>query len=166
VVDGIAGALAGAVVGLIPAVVLPSRFSLPKDITTLFCQGWGLYFLWMVTDGIAKGRFLSFFPRRRYFRNPSAIEPPVSWSEEPTLFLLLALLLTVLGVIIAGIPVWYYLKAIYDTSPRTILFPERGVSAVYSKWKDLPENYQAVFVFTIALSSILVVLYLLLLFGL
>jgi hypothetical protein len=42
---------------------------------------------------------------------------------------------------------------------------EKTLLPAYRKWKELPENFQAIFVFTIVLSSILVFFYLALVLG-
>ena len=154
VADGIAGAMAGAVVGLIPALCLPNRFSLPKDITTITHRAIGAFCLWVGANGLVKGEIHG-IDRRGFLR---AFNEPVLWERDPLLFLTYFLVWSAVGIITTAIPVFYFLKAIRDTSGFTSapLPGEKTLLPTYRKWKDLPENFQAIFVFTIVLSSILV----------
>jgi len=61
------------------------------------------------------------------------------------------------------VPVFYFLKAIRDTSGLTPIPGEKSLLPLYRQWKELPENFQVIFVFTSALSSMLVAFYLLIL---
>ncbi len=156
--DFLTGAIAGALIGFVPAVCLPKGFSLPKDITTLTHQAISAFCFWVVTDGLVKGEIHG-IDRRRVFR---AFNELVSWEKYPMAFVTYFFVWSVIGAVSLSVPVFYYLKAIHETSP-SISSPRIGtVLSVYSKWQELPENFRAVFVFTIALSSILVLLYLVL----
>ncbi len=139
--------MAGAVVGLIPALCLPNGFSLPKDITTITHRAIGAFCLWVGANGLVKGEIHG-IDRRGFLR---AFNEPVLWERDPLLFLTYFLVWSAVGIITTAIPVFYFLKAIRDTSGFTSapLPGEKTLLPTYRKWKDLPENFQAIFVFTI-----------------
>ena len=89
-----------------------------------------------------------------------------SWSESPPIgFWFNVLIWGVLGCAMLITPVFYFLKAIRDTSGVASLPGEKTLLPIYRKWKELPESFQIVFVSTVTLSSILVGFYLLTLFA-
>src|SRR5436309_3120184 len=77
--DVIPGAVSGTLVAVIPTTLLPRGFSLPKDLTAITYRSIGAFCLWVVADGIAKGKIHN-VPGRykgRSFMNLT------SWSESP-----------------------------------------------------------------------------------
>jgi hypothetical protein len=151
VIDVLPGAMAGAVIGYIPTLFFPKGFSLPRDITTITHQAISAFCLWVAADGLVKGEIHG-IDNRRILR---AFVETVSWKNDPIVFWTYLLVWSVIGSISLAIPIFYFSKAIHDTSPPISSPRESAVLRAYNKWKELPENFQAIFVFTIALSSIL-----------
>jgi hypothetical protein len=159
------GAMAGAAAGFMPAVLLPRGFPLPSQLTTIWPLGITGFFFWLVANGVVKGEVLSMARRGQHLATVS-IRGTISWQDYPGEFVLQCLIHTGLGVLVAGLSVFYCMQAVIDAPVPPSASPfEQKIVAAFNKWKDSPASFHAVFVFTIALSSILVVLYLLLLFG-
>jgi hypothetical protein len=155
------GVVAGAVVGFVPYLFLPPGFSLLNDITTLTFRGMGTFCLWIVADGLMKGEIHG-LPKGGFVRGFMTL---ISWKEYAPIFLMCVVYWSVLAVLWIGGPIFYFRKAIRDTSPLTPLPRSSRFSPIYDKWKESPENLRVIFIFTVALSSILVFFYLALLLG-
>lgn len=154
--DILPGATAGAVAAFVPLALLPRGFSLPKDITTLTFRTIGTFCLWVVADGLVKGEIHG-LPKGGFLRGFMTL---ISWKEYAPIFLMCVVYWGVLAALTIGAPIFYFRKAIRDTSPLTPLPGASRINPIYDKWKEYPENFRAIFVFTIALSSILMLFYL------
>jgi len=152
-------AIVGLLVGILPAVCLPKGFSLPKDLTTISFLGLGSFCFWVLVDGILKGEIHG-FPKGGFLRGFTKI---ISWDEYPPIFLMCALYWGGLGILTVGAPIWYFRKAIRDTSGADLLPGSKQFQNIFSEWRKLSGGPQAIVVFVIAVSSILVFFYLLIL---
>ena len=154
--DILAATTAGAVSGFIPALCLPRGFSLPNDITTVFWRGISALSWWALAYGILKGRIHKLPGRNRLSRDGWFL-----WEQEPVSFIMAAFAWIVVGSISAGVPIFYYRKALRETSSLSDAEPTRPVNG---PWSHLPIT-EAIAVSIIVLSCLLVLMYVSLVFG-
>lgn len=155
------GVVAGTAAAVVPFAFLPRGFSLPNDIRTLTFRGIGTFCLWVVADGLMKGEIRG-LPKGGFFQGFMTL---ISWKEYAPIFLMCLVYWSALALLFSGAPIFYFRKAIRDTSPLISLPGSSTFDPLLNKWNECPEDLRAVFVFTVALSSILVFLYLALAFG-
>ncbi len=128
--DVVAGGMAGAVSTFVPAVCLPERVSLPRDITTVTLRAMSAVCWWVLANGIAKG-WIHELPGRYRFTHPDGW---LSWEREPVLFLMVAFQWIVGGSITIGIPIVYFRKAWRETSSNP---DDESVRQVDVTWGQL-----------------------------
>ena len=114
VIDVFPGAIAGAMVGVVPALFLPRHLSLRINLSTVACLATSAFFMWIVSDGLVKGVILHIPLRRTLVRGSSV----TSWSEYPGEFLLVAMIWAALGVLAAGLAAFYSLRANSNASGK------------------------------------------------
>ena len=155
--DILPGTIAGSIVGFFPVACLPKGFSLPKDITTITFLSIGAFCFWVLADGIVKGQIHG-FPKGGFLKGFTEL---ISWKEYPPIFVVCVLYWSGLGILTVGVPIYYFRKAIRETSRVEVSTEEKTLQNILSDWKTLPENTRAVSVFILAVSTILVFCYLL-----
>jgi hypothetical protein len=161
VYDLVAGVIAGAIVGFILKACIPKGFPIPKNITTFTCLGMSAFCFWVIIDGIITGEIHD-LPRRRAGVG-KGFARMWSWKSDPIDFTFLLFMWTLGGALCVGIPLWYYLKAIREASRDDSLPNPTKLQITFAEWEKLSKNTQGIVVFIIAVSSMLVVFYLLVL---
>jgi len=146
-------AMAGAASGLIPALCLPKGFSLPNDITTIFFRIISASCWWALAYGITN-RSIYELPGRHL---PTHANGWLSWGQEPGLFLIAALELGLVGLLSTSVPIFYYLKAIKETS--SLSTPDDSpVRHVVGTWSQLSAA-QVIVMSVIVFCALLVLFY-------
>ncbi len=151
--DIAAAAMAGAIAALIPALCLPRGFTLPNDVTTVILRVISATCWWALAYGIVKGSIYQLPDRHR----PTHANGWLSWGQEPGLFLISAFEWGVVGLMFISIPIYYYLKAVKETS--SFSGPDAGPVRHINGPRSQFSTAQAIAIALIVLCALLVLFY-------
>ena len=160
--DLVAGVITGAILGFILKACIPKGFPIPKDLTTFTCLGLSAVSLWLAIDGIITGE-IHHLPHRKADVSSKGFGNLLLWTSDPVGFSFTAFVWILVGALCVGTPVWYYLKAIRETLGKDSFSAPTELQSIFAEWEKLSKNTQAIALFIITLSSILVFFYLLIL---
>ena len=160
--DLVAGVITGGILGFILKASIPKGFPIPKDLITFACLGMSAISLWLAIDGIIKGE-IHHLPRRKADMTSKGFRDMLLWTEDPVGFSFTAFVWILVGSLCVGTPLWYYLKAIRETLGNDSSSVPTKLQSIFAEWEKLSKNTQAIFIFIITVSSILVFFYLLIL---
>ena len=160
----LAAVLTGVTISLVLEAFIPTGFPIPKDITTFTCLGLSAFCLWVVMDGIVTGEIHN-LPRSRGGFGQPGFSHKSSWDSNPLDFGANFLAWGAFGAIVIGIPIYWYRKAIRDTSGISSPAFDKFDDTIEKLQKWSPSNASVIAVFIIAFCSILVFFYLLILLG-
>jgi hypothetical protein len=159
------GAMSGAALGFILKAFLPRAHPVPKDLTTLTYLSISAFCLWVVADGLVKGEIHGMPSRGNFIGGFIELW---SWKKNPGGFLVYLFFWVVFGLGFVGGPIWYYLKAVRESgqsdandAPNLASLPgATALLSIYEEFRALPENTQAIVLFTVIFCSMLILLYL------